>query len=103
MPSGASRGNPVTSASIAIIIPFSKFSKSFKKCGLSVALDGSEDDQVNIEGIPNYQIPKAFGDGPEFALLDDSDEDDSGEEDNNEDYEIILNNYEEEILLVVEK
>ena len=58
---------------------------------------------VNIEGIPNYQIPKAFGDGPEFALLDDSDEDDSGEEDNNEDYEIILNNYAEEILLVVEK
>ena len=77
--------------------------RSFKKCGLSVALDGSEDDQVNIEGIPNYQTPKAFGDGPEFALLDDSDEDDSGEEDNNEDYEIILNNYEEEILLVVEK
>ena len=42
--------------------------RSFKKCGLSVALDGSEDDQVNIEGIPNYQIPKAFGDGARVCV-----------------------------------
>ena len=28
--------------------------RSFKKCGLSVKLDGSEDDQVNVEGMPNY-------------------------------------------------
>ena len=28
--------------------------RSFKKCGLSVKLDGTEDDQVNVEGMPNY-------------------------------------------------
>ena len=29
--------------------------RSFVKCGLSVNLDGSEDDQVNIEGLPDYK------------------------------------------------
>ena len=33
---------------------------SFKKCGLSVASDGSENDKVNIEGLPEYQMPSAF-------------------------------------------
>ena len=28
--------------------------RSFQKCGLSVALDGSENDGVNIEGLPEY-------------------------------------------------
>ena len=28
--------------------------RSFKRCGLSVALDGSENDEVNIEGLPEY-------------------------------------------------
>ena len=28
--------------------------RSFQKCGLSVALDGSENDGVNIEGSPEY-------------------------------------------------
>ena len=26
--------------------------RSFKKCGLSVAIDGSEDDQISIEKLP---------------------------------------------------
>ena len=34
--------------------------RSFKKCDLSVALDGSENDEVNIEGLPEYQMPSAF-------------------------------------------
>ena len=34
--------------------------RSFKKCGLSVALDGSENDEANIEGLPEYQMPSAF-------------------------------------------
>ena len=29
----------------------------FKKCGLSVALDGSEKDEVTIEGLRQYQMP----------------------------------------------
>ena len=33
---------------------------SFKKDGLSVALDGSENDEVNIEGLLQYQMPSAF-------------------------------------------
>ena len=33
---------------------------SFKKCGLSVGLDGSENDEVNIESLPEYQMLSAF-------------------------------------------
>ena len=29
----------------------------FKKCGLSVALDGSEKDEVNAESLWEYQMP----------------------------------------------
>ena len=32
--------------------------RSFKKCGLSVALDGSENTQMSIDGIQNYEVPK---------------------------------------------
>ena len=32
----------------------------FKKRGLSVALDGSENDKVNIEGLLEYQMPLDF-------------------------------------------
>ena len=34
--------------------------RSFKKHSLSVVLDGSESDEVNIEGFPKYQMPSAF-------------------------------------------
>ena len=34
--------------------------RSFKKCGLSVALDGSENDEFMIEGLPEYQMPSAL-------------------------------------------
>ena len=34
--------------------------KCFKKCGLSVALDGSENAQMSTDGIPNYEIPQRF-------------------------------------------
>lgn len=42
---------------------------SFKKCGISVAIDGSEDDQINIESIQNY----AVGESDEEATEDDAD------------------------------
>ena len=29
---------------------------SFKKCGISVAIDGSEDNDINIEGLENYSV-----------------------------------------------
>ena len=81
--------------------------RSFKKCGLSVALDGSEDQEVNIEGILNYQMPKSFGDESQpFTLLDDDDDESDGdEESSNEEesdgvvYDFI---YDKEIPLAVE-
>lgn len=30
--------------------------RSFKKCGISVAIDGSEDDQIHIEGLEDYSV-----------------------------------------------
>ena len=48
---------------------------SSKQCGLSVALDGSENDEVNNEGLPKYQMPSAFVQDNEHVL----DEDDESE------------------------
>ena len=28
----------------------------FKKCGISVSVDGSEDDQINIKGVEGYEV-----------------------------------------------
>ena len=54
---------------------WSKFGKmknsiipSFKKCGLSMALDGSENNEVNIECLPEYQITLAFVQDNEYVL-----------------------------------
>ena len=30
-----------------------------RKCGITVAIDGSEDDQINIRGLNNYQVPRS--------------------------------------------
>lgn len=49
--------------------------RSFEKCGLSVAVDGSEDDKINIEGIDEYSIPDEEDDESDdedpFATTDD--------------------------------
>ena len=31
--------------------------RSFKKCGLSLVLFGSQNDEVDIEGLPKNQMP----------------------------------------------
>ena len=62
--------------------------RSFKKCGISLDLTGSEDDDINIEGIPNYKMPSAdevLEDLVEFHL--ESDDSDDDVYDNNEDDE----------------
>ena len=62
--------------------------RSFKKCGISLDLSGSEDDDINIEGIPNYKMPSAdevLEDLVEFHL--ESDDSDDDVYDNNEDDE----------------
>ena len=62
--------------------------RSFKTCGISLDLSGSEDDDFNIERIPNYKMPSAdevLEDLVEFHL--ESDDSDNDVYDNNEDDE----------------
>ena len=66
----------------------------FKKCGLPVALDGSENDEVNIEGLPEYQMPSAFVEDNEHVLDDDDESEkeyeDKGNVENEEKLEILI-------------
>ena len=69
--------------------------RSFKECGLSVALDGSENDEVNIEGLPEYQMPSAIVQDDEYVLDDDNESEkedaDKGKAENNEEeFEILI-------------
>ena len=43
--------------------------RSFKKCGISVNLDGSEDNSVNIEGLPDYKYRMAVDEGDDNELV----------------------------------
>ena len=47
---------------------------SFEKCGISVAPDGSEDDEINIVGLEDYSV--------------ESDDDEDPDSDNGEDGEV---------------
>ena len=53
--------------------------RGFKKCAYSVALDGSENDEVHIEKLDEYIMPNPSDeDGrEEYTLLDSDDDDDS--------------------------
>ena len=70
-----------------------------KAFGLSVALDGSEDAQVSIDGIPNYVMPQRFAE-EEFKLLDNDEDKDASENDENEEIHLLID---QEIPLVVEQ
>lgn len=76
----------------------------FKKCSLSVALNGPEYHEVNIEGIPNYEMSKSFLD-ESFRLIDDDNNDNERDSEENN-FESDNNNfdfiYDEEITLIVE-
>ena len=52
---------------------------SFKKCGLSVVVDGSKNKEVNIEGLPEYEMPSAIGQDDEY-VLDDGNESENKDE-----------------------
>ena len=76
---------------------------SFKKCGLSAALDESENDEVNIEGLPEYQMLSAFVQDNEY-VLDDGDESEKEDEDkdnaeNEEEFEIWIHS---DLTIVIE-
>ena len=47
--------------------------RSFVKCVISHNLDGTEDNDINIEGIPDYKLPQS---NREFEMDDSSDEED---------------------------
>ena len=47
--------------------------RSFVKCGISHNLDGTEDNDINIGGIPDYKLPQP---DREFEMDDSSDEED---------------------------
>ena len=68
--------------------------RSFKKCGLSVALDGSENDEVNIDSLPEYQMPSAFVQDNEYVLDDDDEsekeDEDKGKSQNEEEFKILI-------------
>ena len=50
---------------------------SFKKCGISVNLDGSENKSVNIEGLPDYEYRMVVDEGDDDdGLVDEGDDDD---------------------------
>ena len=50
---------------------------SFLKCGLSNALDGSEDHEVNIKGIDGYTMPESES---EFHMVSGSESESEDEE-----------------------
>ena len=50
--------------------------RSFVKCGISHNLDGTEDNDTNIEEIPDYKLPHP---NREFEMDDSSDEEDDDE------------------------
>ena len=67
---------------------------------MSVALDGSENTQMSIDGIQNYEVPQRFVD-EESKLLDDEDEDkDTSGNDENDEFDLLTD---KEIPLVVEQ
>ena len=50
--------------------------RSFVKCGISDNLDGTEDNDINIEGIPDYKLPQP---DREFEMDNSSDKEDDDE------------------------
>ena len=53
--------------------------RGFRKCWISLAIDGSKDDDINIKGIENYWVDN--GDDDLFESEGDSFEDDLSEMD----------------------
>ena len=50
--------------------------RGFQKCGISIAIDGSEDDEINIKDLENYKV-ESDDDDP-FATSDDDDSSSDG-------------------------
>ena len=77
--------------------------RSFKKRGLSVVLEGCENDEVNIEDLREYQMPSAFVQDNEY-VLDADDESEKEDEDkanaeSEEEFEILIHS---DLTIVIE-
>ena len=81
------------------------YRSKFQKIGLSVALDESEGHEKNIEGIPDYEMPKSFA-NESIGLIDNGKKDNKSDsrqnsaESDNDSFNFI---YDEEIALVLER
>ena len=53
--------------------------RSFKKCGINVNIDGSENALVHLQGISEYVMPEA---GEEFHVDTSTDENHTSDEEN---------------------
>ena len=53
--------------------------RSFKKCGINVNIDGSENALVHLKGISEYMMPEA---DEEFHVDTSTDENDTSDEEN---------------------
>ena len=60
--------------------------RSFKKCGISLPLDESENGEVHIESVEDYQFPTA-NEITEFQLESESENEDDDEDDYEVDYD----------------
>ena len=52
--------------------------RSFRKCGISLPIDGSEDGEINISGVENYEVGSAdtdTSDSESEGVATDQDED----------------------------
>ena len=58
-----------------------------KKCGISLALDGSENHLLHIEKLPEYAMPEEVAEIQEYELL--SDDEDEGEGNENDEFDIM--------------
>ena len=58
--------------------------RSFKKCGISLSLDGSENGEIHIESIEEYELPTA-NEITEFEL-----DSESEIEDDKDNFEVVV-------------
>ena len=65
--------------------------RGFRKCGISVAVDGSEDNDINIKGLENYKVDS--DDDDPFLSEDDSFADESDTATSTEDEGTLDSNY----------
>ena len=53
--------------------------QSFMKTGIAVAIDGSQDEEINIGGLENYRVDSDEDEGDPFAENDDHTEDEDNQ------------------------